>query len=528
MDWAGEPRGPEFLSPGLDDRPAAPRGAGATPRQRRRGPALAAGRWRPASRWSRSSAGTGGAAGGTSPGSARTRRRRRAARRGRRAAAGRGAVRPGRRRRPRAARRGLGAGAHRLAAAAPAPASSSTTAATSSPTTTSWRRRRRRGQRGRLRTGAGSTAEVVGTDPGSDIAVLRVDPVRGAAAAGAGRPGRDPGRRAGARGRLAARAVRHGHRRHRQRAGPPGAARRHRRRQTAVQTDASINPGNSGGPLVNARGEVVGVNTAIATLEGGGTIGIGFAVPIDRAQQVATQTSSAVDSRQHAAAGGGGRGRPGRGPAPRPGPRRATRWTSPRDAARGVRPAHRQRVRPDAARHQPARRRRLHAVPRAAQRRGADPGRRRPAGADAHRARRLRRPGPRPRRGRRRLPGQAVRAGRAAGPGPGPAAPRHRRHARRCSTVGAAPAGRRPGTRPAADGARAAPDAEGVRRAGVPDDPARPRGLRRGAARARLGRERRPVHPDRPGHRRHAAPQARRGLRSRRWSGRGYRLREAS
>ncbi len=60
-------------------------------------------------------------------------------------------------------------------------------------------------------------------------------------------------------------------------------------RQTAIQTDASINPGNSGGPLVNARGEVVGVNTAIATLDGNGNIGIGFAIPIDRAQQSAQQ-----------------------------------------------------------------------------------------------------------------------------------------------------------------------------------------------------------------------------------------------
>jgi len=54
-----------------------------------------------------------------------------------------------------------------------------------------------------------------------------------------------------------------------------------------VQTDASINPGNSGGPLVDLRGRVIGVNTAIATVAGSGNIGIGFAVPIDRAVTVA-------------------------------------------------------------------------------------------------------------------------------------------------------------------------------------------------------------------------------------------------
>ncbi len=49
-----------------------------------------------------------------------------------------------------------------------------------------------------------------------------------------------------------------------------------------IQTDASINPGNSGGPLVNLRGELVGMNTAILA-PGGGNIGIGFAIPANMA-----------------------------------------------------------------------------------------------------------------------------------------------------------------------------------------------------------------------------------------------------
>jgi putative serine protease PepD len=61
----------------------------------------------------------------------------------------------------------------------------------------------------------------------------------------------------------------------------------------AVQTDAAINPGNSGGPLVNLAGQVVGINSAIASLGSGsgqsGSIGVGFSIPIDQARWIAKQ-----------------------------------------------------------------------------------------------------------------------------------------------------------------------------------------------------------------------------------------------
>lgn len=129
-------------------------------------------------------------------------------------------------------------------------------------------------------------ADVIGRDESSDIAVLRVPPSAALRPLPLAKPGTtkvgEPvlavGSPLGLSGTVTAgivsaldRQVRLGNGQH-----------------SAVQTDASINPGNSGGPLVNARGEVVGVNTAIATMDhNGGSIGIGFAIPIERAQQVA-------------------------------------------------------------------------------------------------------------------------------------------------------------------------------------------------------------------------------------------------
>jgi S1-C subfamily serine protease len=129
-------------------------------------------------------------------------------------------------------------------------------------------------------------AQVVGTDVSRDLAVLRVDPSAadlrplalssapvqvGDPVAAIGNPfGFDRTITTGIVSAL-----------QRQISAPNGFAIDH-----AIQTDAAINPGNSGGPLINGAGQVIGVNSQIATGgNGDANVGIGFAIPIDTVRQ---------------------------------------------------------------------------------------------------------------------------------------------------------------------------------------------------------------------------------------------------
>ncbi|MET0896694.1 MAG: trypsin-like peptidase domain-containing protein [Mycobacterium sp.] len=139
----------------------------------------------------------------------------------------------------------------------------------------------------RMADGRRSAARVVGTDPQMDVAVLELagDPPPAAQlGVSTGLAIGQPVIAAGAPLGLASTVT----------AGIISAVDRTARlgpqpEQQLLQTDASINPGNSGGPLANMAGQVIGMNTAIATVGGAeaGNIGIGFAVPIDRAVEVA-------------------------------------------------------------------------------------------------------------------------------------------------------------------------------------------------------------------------------------------------
>lgn len=153
---------------------------------------------------------------------------------------------------------------------------------------------------------------VVGTDPASDIAVVRAQGVSGLTPITLGssanlRVGQDVvaiGSPLGLEGTVTTGIVSALNR-------PVSAGGDASNQNTvldAIQTDAAINPGNSGGALVNMSGELVGVNSAIATLGGdspesqSGSIGLGFAVPVDQAKRIADELIS-TGTASHASLG---------------------------------------------------------------------------------------------------------------------------------------------------------------------------------------------------------------------------------
>jgi len=174
--------------------------------------------------------------------------------------------------------------------------------------------------------GRSADATVVGTDPVTDLAVIKAQDVSGLKKATLGSSAElDPGEQVvaigsplGLQGTVTSGIISALNRP--VRTGDASGAENSSTVIDALQTDAAINPGNSGGPLVNLRGEVVGVNSAIATLGGGaggqsGSIGLGFSIPIDQARAIAQElidTGSAthaqlgVSVQDASAAGSGG------------------------------------------------------------------------------------------------------------------------------------------------------------------------------------------------------------------------------
>jgi len=145
--------------------------------------------------------------------------------------------------------------------------------------------------------GTSTSAEIVGRDPSSDLAVIRVDGAEGLKAVALGssdslRVGETVvaiGSPLGLSGTVTTGIVSA-----KNRPVLPGDAAGDQSVLNAIQTDAAINPGNSGGALVNLKGELVGVNSAIATLGASpgsqaGSIGLGFAIPIDQAKWISEQ-----------------------------------------------------------------------------------------------------------------------------------------------------------------------------------------------------------------------------------------------
>jgi len=162
----------------------------------------------------------------------------------------------------------------------------------------------------RFSDGKTAPATVKGTDPATDIAVIQAQGVSGLTPAALGDSDKltvgdtviAVGSPLGLEGSVTAgivsaldRTLTEGGEEQQQPGFPPFGQEQQQPAQTTtiggmIQTDAAINPGNSGGALVNANAQVIGVNTAIATSGGGsGNIGVGFAIPMNTAKQVADE-----------------------------------------------------------------------------------------------------------------------------------------------------------------------------------------------------------------------------------------------
>jgi len=144
--------------------------------------------------------------------------------------------------------------------------------------------------------GSSTRAEVVGTDPLTDLAVIKAQGVSGLTPAKLGRSGNlDVGEQVvaigspfGLEATVTSGIVSALHRP----VSISGATDAIDTTYPAIQTDAAINPGNSGGPLVNAQGEVVGINSSIrssSSMGEGGSIGLGFAIPLDEVLPIVEQ-----------------------------------------------------------------------------------------------------------------------------------------------------------------------------------------------------------------------------------------------
>ena len=147
-------------------------------------------------------------------------------------------------------------------------------------------------------------AEIVGADASHDLALLKVDAdglQRSRSAIDQGR-----GRRQHVRDRQPLRARPHADHRRRLGAEPQLQAPDGSDLGGAIQTDAALNPGNSGGPLLDADGQVIGVNAQIATggTEGGGNVGIGFAIPTARSSSSSARPRTGEFAPAAAAAAG--------------------------------------------------------------------------------------------------------------------------------------------------------------------------------------------------------------------------------